>query len=63
MSVHDDVEAFDDYLASLGVTLWQSWDVTDPKRRRQAAAWFVSEVDRFDDWYRENRPASLEVEP
>lgn len=55
MSVHEDVEAFDAYLASLGVTLWQNWSIDDPKRRRAAAAWFISEIERFGRWLWENR--------
>jgi hypothetical protein len=43
----EDVALADAWLASLGVTLWADWDVTDPNRRRKAAEWFVEQYDQL----------------
>jgi hypothetical protein len=34
----------EDWLASLGVTLWGDWWIDDPKRRKLAAEWFADQA-------------------
>ncbi len=36
------------YLLSLHCTLWQQWDITDPKERKNAVAWMVDTMRKIE---------------
>jgi hypothetical protein len=38
------------WLLSKHATLWADWDITDPKRRRKAAEWFLKEMESFREY-------------
>lgn len=47
-----DIEIIEAWLQSKGTTLWQSWDVTDAKERREAAEWFAAQQADLGSFYR-----------
>lgn len=47
-------EDTENWLASLGTTLWANWDVTDPERRRLAAEWFEDQLLSYEEWMIDN---------
>lgn len=56
------IQAADDYLASIGTTLYgQAYDITQPNRRRQAAEELVNEMEKIRkqalaNWYKRQTP-------
>ena len=38
------------WLRTKGTTLWTNWDVTEEDERREAAEWFLREMNSFEDY-------------
>lgn len=48
------VEQIETWLGSLGVTLWGTFDLSQPERKRQAAEWLKEQMDavqQFNNLY------------
>lgn len=56
------VEWFDSYLSTIGSTTWggMGWTITDPKQRVKAAAWFVQEALKFEQWIEQHVAETFE---
>lgn len=45
------VEQIKEWLLSKGVTLWASWDLSQPERLHEAAMWFKAQSDECAKFY------------
>ena len=50
------IQLVDEWLSEQHVTLWQSWTIDDPKRRRLAAEWVVDLHEKIDSLYVQRIP-------
>lgn len=44
------VEQIKAWLLSKGVTLWASWDLSQPERLHEAAVWFLAQTQELSDF-------------
>lgn len=48
------VEQIKAWLLSKGVTLWASWDLSQPERLQEAAEWFKTQMNDCHKWVHTN---------
>lgn len=46
-------DPIEDWLKSKGVTLWADWYIDDPKERKEAADWFLEQIESYAKFFRE----------
>lgn len=49
-----DVKLVEQYMDTLPYTLWATWDLSQPERKRMAAEWFVSQMKELTTWMGQN---------
>ena len=45
-----DVDQIKEWLLSKGVTLWASWDLSQPERLHEAAVWFKAQTQELEQF-------------
>jgi len=46
----DPIEIIEQWLDTKPYTLWATWDLSQPERKRLAAEWFAKEIVDFNSW-------------